>query len=160
MLSAQIAALQKEVGAAENVRSFAAETEREIAQLQRDLKDARGKIATTTMERDRLASELKDVRDRDDTNTVARDAPKVPRGDVEPTKTGTQMPILVAEHLTVIEEAVESLRANMRAASDETAMLKSSPSVSAIEDAISAAAEHVERARQAIKQMHAVLDEK
>ena len=72
-----MAALQKEVDAAENVRSFAAETEREIAQLQRELRDARSKATQLTLERDRLAGELKDVRGGD-TDTTNRRIPVAP----------------------------------------------------------------------------------
>lgn len=61
------------------------------------------------------------------------------------------MPIEFAEHLNVLEESIDSLKANMRAASDETAMMEQNDSVAAVSQAVSQAAEHVERARDALK---------
>ena len=69
----------------------------------------------------------------------------------EPTNTGNAMPIEFAEHLNILEESIDSLKANMRAASDETAMMEQSDSVAAVSQAVSQAAEHVERARDALK---------
>ena len=69
----------------------------------------------------------------------------------EPTNTGRAMPIEFAEHLNILEESIDSLKANMRAASDETAMMEQSDSVAAVSQAVSQAAEHVERARDALK---------
>ena len=69
----------------------------------------------------------------------------------EPTNTGNALPIEFAEHLNILEEAIDSLRANMRAASDETAMMEQTDAVIAIAMAVSQAAEHVERGRDAIK---------
>ena len=54
-----------------------------------------------------------------------------------------------------LEESINSLRANMRAASDETAMMPPSDPVIAISSAVSQAAEHVERARAAIRSLSA-----
>jgi chromosome segregation ATPase len=45
--------LEREVETADNVRSFAAETEREIAQLQRQLHDARSELAELASDQDR-----------------------------------------------------------------------------------------------------------
>ncbi|HEX7835995.1 MAG TPA: hypothetical protein VF469_00965, partial [Kofleriaceae bacterium] len=209
----RIATLEREVANADNVRSFAAETEREIASLQRDLRDARAKLAQLTLERDRLASELRDARG-DDADTSQRAAAKagfdpdataqldikkyeslatktseleqklaqMEQGDAalrrqlaeaqerlrvaaidlaadddnERTRTGNQLPIAeLAEHVTTLEESINSLRANMRAASDETAMMTPSESVTTISSAVSEAAEHVEIARAAIRALAA-----
>ncbi|MBA3820343.1 MAG: hypothetical protein H0X17_15735, partial [Deltaproteobacteria bacterium] len=216
----RIAELEREVATADNVRSFAAETEREIAQLQRDLRDARGKLTQLALERDRLAADLRGA--RGDSETTSRRAPidrqKLERdydpevtaeadlskyepiiakatelqqrvleletqdgllrerlaeteqrlrdaidgadddAGAEPTHTGSQLPIAFAEHLAILEESIDSLRANMRAASDETAMMDQSDSVIAVSSAVSQAAEHVERARAAIRAMSASLD--
>ena len=73
--------------------------------------------------------------------------------DEEPTNTGTSLPIEFAENLSVLEESIDSLRANMRAASDETAMMDQTDSVIAISAAVSSAAEHVERARDALREL-------
>jgi hypothetical protein len=67
------------------------------------------------------------------------------------------MPLEFAEHLNVVEEAIDSLRANMRAASDETAMMDQTEPVVAISDAISSAAEHVERARDALRALTSMM---
>ncbi|MDB4955890.1 MAG: hypothetical protein JWO36_3459, partial [Myxococcales bacterium] len=198
---AKIAVLQHEVDAADNVRQFAANTEREIAQFQRELREAKAKVTQLTLERDRLESQLRDV--REDSDTTSRRAPIydpdataqadiakyeqiiAKAGDLqdkmikmekdnermrreladaegrlsaqkraqedEPTRTGSAVPLEFAEHLSVLEESIDSLRANMRAASDETAMMDQSDSVAAVAGAVSQAAEHVERARQALK---------
>ena len=59
---ARIAELEQELSKADNVRSFAAETEREIAGLQRELREAKGHATRLTLERDRLESEIRDAR--------------------------------------------------------------------------------------------------
>jgi chromosome segregation ATPase len=210
-MQGQIVALEREVANADNVRSFAAETEREIATLQRDLRDTRAKLAQMTLERDRLASEVRDARGDDTTSQRAAVKPgfdpdvtaqvniakyeslaaktseleqKVQHmerddaalrhqlaaaeerlrlaaidledDDNERTRTGSQLPIAeLAEHVTTLEESINSLRANMRAASDETAMMDPSESVNTISSAVSQAAEHVEVARAAIRALAA-----
>jgi len=67
------------------------------------------------------------------------------------TATNAALPATTVEQLSIIEESIDSLRANLRAASDETAMMPSNESVTIIADAISQAAEHVERARDALR---------
>ena len=57
----------------------------------------------------------------------------------------------------MLEESIDSLRANMRAASDETAMMDQTESVVAVASAVSQAAEHVERARDALKVLTAMV---
>ena len=195
--------LVREVDAAENVRQFAAATEREIAQLERDLRDHKAKVVQLTLERDNLASQLVDLHEDEET-AHRRPAARVPNdeptmnADVagysalvsraselegkygkleqeavqlrralaeaearaeaqdraredEPTNTGNALPIEFAEHLNMLEESIDSLKANMRAASDETAMMEQTDSVMAVASAVSQAAEHVERARDAIR---------
>jgi len=71
--------------------------------------------------------------------------------DDEPTSTGQPLPMAFTEHLSVLEESIDSLRANMRAASDETATMEQSESVVAVSSAVSQAAEHVERARDSLR---------
>ncbi len=186
------------------MRSFAAETEREIAQLQRELRDARAKLAQMTLERDRLESELRDAREDErhhqparpesrrarlrpegtaqldvsryeatlaktteleqqvatlqreeqklrtrlaDTEERLREAMDGPDDGVELTHTSSQLPLDVAEHVNVLDEAIDSLRSEMRAASDETAVMEQTESVAVVANAVSSAAEHIERAR-------------
>ena len=185
-----VATLEREVATAENVRSFAAETEREIAQLQHALGEARGALAQRTLERDQLANDLRDARGDTDT-TSRRAAPPVHDTEVTAShdvgrmesilarsaelehkvadaereiatlraqhhgagspQTGSRIPPAFAEHVTVLEESIDSLRANMRAASDETAVMAQSDSVIAVASAVSQAAEHIERARAAVR---------
>jgi archaellum component FlaC len=196
--------LKREVDAAENVRQFAANTEREIAGLERELRDQKAKVTQISVERDRLESQIRDL--RDDSETMSRRAPPVEEApsqharytqlvaraaeleakyaklekedaalkkqlqeanaraeaqsrarEDEPTNTGTALPIEFAEHLNTLEESIDSLRANMRAASDETAMMDQSESVVAVSQAVSQAAEHVERARDALKVLTALV---
>jgi hypothetical protein len=75
----------------------------------------------------------------------------------EPTNTGTNIPMEFAEHLSVLEESIDSLRAEMRAASDETAMMDQTDSVVVVSQAVSSAAEHVERARDALRALSAMM---
>jgi len=63
----------------------------------------------------------------------------------------------MADYLNVIEESIDSLRANMRAASDETAMMDPSDSVQAVSSAVSQAAEHVERARDSLRALNSLM---
>jgi hypothetical protein len=212
-MQGKIVALEREVATADNVRSFAAETEREIASLQRDLRDARAKLQQVTLDRDRLAAEIDGEQDAETTHqrravktgfdpeataqvNVAKyeslivktteleqklqqietedaalrsrlaDAEERLRtapiqlssddADNEMTRTGNQLPIAeLTVHLTALEESINSLRANMRAASDETAMMEPSDSVNAVSSAVSQAAEHVEVARAAIRALNA-----
>ena len=60
----------------------------------------------------------------------------------EPTNTGGGVPMEFAEHLSVLEESIDSLRGDMRAASDETAMMEQTEPVQIVSNAISSAAEH------------------
>jgi predicted RNase H-like nuclease (RuvC/YqgF family) len=214
-MQGRIVALEREVATADNVRSFAAETEREIAQLQRDLRDTRAKLTQVTLERDRLATDLAEDQDAVTTHLhaagkggfdpeataqvnpskyealitkttelehklqqletedaalrrqlaeaeervrVAAAAQDSDDADNEMTRTGNQLPIAeLAVHLTALEDAINSLRANMRAASDETAMMDPSDSVNAISSAVSQAAEHVEVARAAIRALNTTI---
>ncbi len=198
----RIAELEREVDSADNVRQFAANTEREIAQLERELRETKAKAAQVLLERDSLEAQLRDLREDDETN--ARGIPESPAVDLtrytelvsrsaeleqrnlklekeqivmrrllaeaearveaqqrahedEPTNTGNAMPIEFAEHLNVLEESIDSLKANMRAASDETAMMDQNDSVAAVSQAVSQAAEHVERARDALKILTAMV---
>ncbi|HSD89522.1 MAG TPA: hypothetical protein VLB44_18455, partial [Kofleriaceae bacterium] len=209
-LHARIAELEAEVEKADNVRQFAANTEREIAGLERELRETKAKATQLTLERDRLESQLRDL--RDDSETKNRQMPTPGRKEAEsggqpdlsrytalvaraaeleqkvvkmekesermrrelsesqsrlaaqhrahedePTNTGGGVPLEFAEHLSVLEESIDSLRANMRAASDETAMMDQSDSVIAVSSAVSQAAEHVERARDALRVLTAMV---
>jgi len=78
-------------------------------------------------------------------------------GDADATRTGSQLPIVLAEHVSALEESIDSLRANMRAASDETAIMEQSDSVIAVSSAVSQAAEHIERARAAVRALAATI---
>ena len=81
-------------------------------------------------------------------------------GGIQMTNTGSQLPIEFAEYLAVLEESIDSLRANMRAASDETAMMEQTEPVLVVTSAVSQAAEHVERARDALRALSAMVSYK
>lgn len=198
---ARIAELVKEVDAAENVRKFSATTEREIAQLEREVRDQKIVVTQLTLERDRLVAQLGDLHSDSETThhkvssaefagqvdlsryttLVARTAEVENKlaqfeaanaalmreladaeerlaaqqraRDDEPTNVASALPLELAEHLSVLEESIDSLRANMRAASDETAVMEQSESVAAVGAAVGQAAEHVERARAALRKL-------
>jgi exo-beta-1,3-glucanase (GH17 family) len=80
----------------------------------------------------------------------------IDNADAESTSTTGELPVALIEHINILEESIDSLRANMRAASDETATMEQTTSVAAISEAVSAAAEHIERARASIKALQAV----
>ena len=181
------------------MRQFAAATEREIAQLQRELREAKKQLAerlesaeseTTgvrqpmtaydpevTAQADiskyeemikksseleeraqRMEREEADLRRRlNETEGKLRAALElIPEDDAM--RTSTAMPGAVAEHLAVLEESIDSLRSNMRAASDETAVMDQTESVVVVASAVSNAAEHIERARQALRALMSFFD--
>ncbi len=198
---ARVAELVKEVDAAENVRKFSATTEREIAQLERELRDQKAAVTQLTLERDRLAAQLGDLHSDSETThhkaTTAEFAGQVDLSrytalvartaelenqlakmeatdaalrreladveerlaaqhrarDDEPTNVAHALPVELAEYLNILEESIDSLRANMRAASDETAVMEPTESVAAVSAAVGQAAEHVERARDALRKL-------
>jgi len=80
-----------------------------------------------------------------------------PDDDAEYTHTGSQLPIDLAEHVNVLDESIDSLRAEMRAASDETAVMEQTESVIVVANAVSSAAEHIERARAAVRTLKSVI---
>ncbi len=198
--------LELELERADNVRQFAANTEREIAALERELRDVKVKLTQVTLERDRAESNVRDF--REDSETMARSLPRdvegTPQPDLarytalvaraaeleqklakmekeddrmrrllvdaeerlaaqhranedEPTSTAGALPIELTEYLSVLEESIDSLRSNMRAASDETAMMDQTEPVVAISSAVSQAEEHVERARDALRALAAMV---
>jgi chromosome segregation ATPase len=113
-------------------------------------KELEQKLATLERDDAALRRQLADAEQR------LRDAIDHQDDDSEMTRTGSHLPIAeLAEHVTTLEESINSLRANMRAASDETAMMDPSEAVSTISTAVSQAAEHVEVARAAIRALSA-----
>jgi chromosome segregation ATPase len=114
----------------------AAELEQALAKVEREGGDLRRRLADAEA---RLAAQHRAAED-------------------EPTNTGVQVPIEFAEHLSLIEESIDSLRANMRAASDETAMMEPTDSVLAVATAVTNAAEHVERARDSLRVLMQLVD--
>ena len=62
------------------------------------------------------------------------------------------------ERFAILEESIDSLRSNMRAASDETAVMDQTDSVVAVAGAVSNAAEHIERARDALRALLAYFE--
>jgi chromosome segregation ATPase len=101
------------------------------------------KLTKAEKDQERMRRELADAE--------ARAAAQRRASEDEPTNTGSAVPLEFAEHLSVLEEAIDSLRANMRAASDETAMMDQTESVVVVANAVSSAAEHVERARDSLR---------
>ena len=116
----------------------ATELQNQVQHLEREDAQLRGLLADAEQQL-RDASELADVEGS------------------ESTRTGSQLPLALAEHVSVIEESIDSLRSNMRAASDETAMMTQSESVVTICERGQPAQEHVERARAAIKLLAAAI---
>lgn len=193
----RIAELNREVDAAENVRQFAATTEREIAQLQRDLREQKVAVTQLTLERDRMAAQLADMQsdsvttdrrakasDQADQADLSRYTALVARAaelesklarmeadnaalklklaraedmiaahdhDNETTSIASVPTDELADCLITLGESIDSLRANMRAACDETAVMEQNESVAVVSAAVSHAAEHIERARDALR---------
>ena len=203
----RISELEQEVANAENVRQFAAATEREIAQLQRELREAKKQVEQLT----------KDLRARSEQGdeTTGKRAPIVPfdpevtaqadlgkyeqmiarskeqaeraarieREDADlrrklaeteaklraamdmavhagdsASRTIPSMPAALAEPLAILEESIDSLRAEMRAASDEAAEMTPTPSVQAISGAVGNAIDHLDRAKQALRALMQIVE--
>src|SRR5690606_3068446 len=131
------------------------------ATAQADLSRYQAMIARSAELEDRVK-----MLERDDAELRHRLAIAEPRlhaasaeaADTESTRTGPYASVVAAEQADVMEEAIESLRATMGAASDETAMMDQTDSVVAISDAVSSAAEHIERARSAIRALQSAID--
>src|SRR5690606_11379901 len=70
-----------EVEKADNVRSFAANTEREIAALERELRDTKAKLTQITLERDRFELAVRDM--REDSETMNRSMSRDPEATVQ-----------------------------------------------------------------------------
>jgi hypothetical protein len=122
----------------EGIITRASEAEHKLIQTERDVAALRARLAETE---ERLRAAI----DRPDEE------------DSEATRTGSQLPIVLGEHVNILEESIDSLRANMRAASDETAIMDQTDSVIAVASAVSQAAEHIERARAAIRALAAAI---
>jgi chromosome segregation ATPase len=131
------ATAQADLSKYEPIIAKATELQQKVAELDKVNAQLRAQLADTEQR-------LREAIDRDDDG-------------VEATTTGSQLPIAFAEHLSVLEESIDSLRANMRAASDETAMMDQSDSVIAVSSAVSQAAEHIERARASIRAMNSAM---
>jgi chromosome segregation ATPase len=113
----------------------ATELERKMVTMEKDDEKLRRQLGEAQAQIERLRASPPPKRPTDDDKTSVREA----------------VPSKFSEQLGVLEEAIDSLRANMRAASDETAMMEQTDSVAAVASAVSQAAEHVERARDAVK---------
>jgi chromosome segregation ATPase len=113
--------------------------------------DLKTQVATLEREAEALRRRLADA------ERELHEADGRGHADNEPTRTATVAPLAIADHLGVLEESIDSLRAEMRAASDETAMMEPSESVTVVATAVSAAAEHVERARDALRALNAAV---
>ncbi|MDQ3333850.1 MAG: FHA domain-containing protein [Myxococcota bacterium] len=135
---------QADVSKYEPIIAKANELQQKVNELTKQVLDHEKQSATLRVQLKDTEERLRQAIDRDDDDD-----------GVEQTHTGSQLPIAFAEHLSILEESIDSLRANMRAASDETAMMDQSDSVVAVSAAVSQAAEHVERARAAIRAMNA-----
>jgi chromosome segregation ATPase len=57
----------------------------------------------------------------------------------------------IGEHVQVLQDSLSSLRSSMRAASDETAVMDQTEPVQIVSNALSQAAEEIERARDALR---------
>ena len=61
------------------------------------------------------------------------------------------------QHLSSLQDSIDSLRANMRAASDETAVMDQTDSVQVITSALTQATEEIERARDALRALDEIV---
>jgi chromosome segregation ATPase len=131
------------------------------AQVSKMAADAELEVRRAREEAAGIASELErvrvkttaEIRGLEEQIRVLKQAPAT--GDRETTadtnKTVSAPPDGVLDSLGVLEEAIDSLRANMRAATDETAMMDQTESVQVVASAVSQAAEHLDRARHALR---------
>ena len=61
------------------------------------------------------------------------------------------------QYLSSLQDSIDSLRANMRAASDETAVMDQTDSVQVITSALTQATEEIERARDALRALDEIV---
>ena len=151
-----------------------------LAQVQRDadrahqseLEEARAQIQRLTSELERLRQESERLRAEADqvveeraqrraaedrrvaleerVESLERDLAKVSGTGAVSSET--------SEQLMTLHDCVAALRASMRAASDETAVMSdNSPSVQVIVDALSDATEQIERARDCVRELEQAL---
>jgi chromosome segregation ATPase len=119
-----------------------------------EARELRDKLAASEAELERVrVKTTAEIRALDDELRAARGAATSTdaTGDVSTASTAAVPPDGVVDSLGVLEEAIDSLRANMRAATDETAMMDQTESVQVVSAAVSSAAEHLDRARQALR---------
>ena len=119
-----------------------AEADSKRAAAARDLDQLRVEVVTLTDELARVQAAALAAEQAAATST--RTVAAITEDAAAPPHEGT-------EELGILQEAIDSLRANMRAASDETAVMPPSDSVTTVADAVSQAADHVERARAALR---------
>jgi chromosome segregation ATPase len=130
----------------------------QVAKLQSDaeveLRRAREETAAAVAELERVRMKTTaDIRTLEDQIRVLQKAPAADREATSDTNRtiSAAPPDGVIDSLGVLEEAIDSLRANMRAATDETAMMDQTESVQVVAAAVSQAAEHLDRARSALR---------
>ncbi|MCE9579924.1 MAG: hypothetical protein K8W52_42800, partial [Deltaproteobacteria bacterium] len=160
---------------AEDLRDRVTELERELARAASGAGEsaaASAQLAEVEVERDRLRTRLEDaiaqaqeLRDaaasvederkrlrqaedqvielQDRIATLEREAQRAPAGAA-----ASAPPI--GEHVQTLQDSLQSLRTSMRAASDETAVMDQTESVQVVAQALSQAAEEIERAREAL----------
>jgi hypothetical protein len=68
----------------------------------------------------------------------------------------TALPAGFAEQVASVSDSISSLRASMRAISDETAVMEQTESVQVVTSAATTAAEELERARDAVRALSAL----
>src|SRR6185436_17076410 len=117
-----------------------------------ELRKAREETAAAVAELERVrVKTTAEIRTLEDQIRVLQKAPSDRETTSDTNKTLSAPSDGVLESLGVLEEAIDSLRANMRAATDETAMMDQTESVQVVASAVSQAAEHLDRARQALR---------
>ncbi|MCA9680040.1 MAG: hypothetical protein KC464_33725, partial [Myxococcales bacterium] len=124
------AAARDQVAANEDERRRLREAEDQVIELQERL---------SSLERDLARA-----------NEAAAAAPAAGNGS------GT-LPDGFGQHLSSLQDSIDSLRANMRAASDETAVMDQTDSVQVITSALTQATEEIERARDALRALDEIV---
>jgi hypothetical protein len=151
-------------------------------QLHRELRNARGdtdevnlrggedddgaeanRFRAAQVENEELRRKVQELQQRQRAATAAEPfddlAPRPAAAEpADPAEAARPLPESVTENLNILEESIDSLRANMRAASDETAVMEETESVAVVSNAVSQAAEHVERASAALRALIAYVE--
>lgn len=123
-----------------------------------ELERLRAEVARLRLDSERLAEERALRHTAEDRRTALEERVESLERDLSRVSAKANVPAVAREQIMTLHDCVAALRASMRAASDETAVMPSdSPSVQVIVDALSDATEQIERARDSLRSLEGMM---